>query len=184
MAQLPRRLTALVLGGAGTLPADRAAALELFTPDLIIAANHAGRDEPGRVDAWCTMHAELMEKWLRERRRAGRPDPGQLWHARHRSHHALKGSRPIESWGGSSGMLCIAVAFELGCSHIVLAGVPMDKSAGHYDDAKPWMEARQYHPAWERHLPRIRARTRSMSGWTREKLGPPDAEWLDDAQPA
>lgn len=179
MAKLPPRLTALVLGGAGTLAADKAAAIELFTPDLVIACNHAARDEPGRVDHVATMHPELIDMWRKERRRHGRPEWGQLWHARHRSHHAVKGSKPIESWGGSSGMLCIAVAVELGCTHIVLAGVPMVKMDGHFNDPKPWMEARQYHPAWERRIPMIRDRVRSLSGWTREKLGAPDEVWLN-----
>jgi hypothetical protein len=76
-------------------------------------------------------------------------------------------------------MLCVAVALELGCTRIVLAGVPMDKMAGHYDNRKPWMEARQYWPAWERAIPKFAGRVRSMSGWTRDKLGEPTKEWLD-----
>lgn len=172
------RRTAIILGGASTLAEDKAAALELFTPDYVICCNHAGRDEPGRVDALATMHPELVPGWLRERRRHGRPEPGSFWHARHRI-PAVEGSRSIESWGGSSGLLCVAVAFELQCTHIVLAGVPMEKMLCHYDDKRPWMEARQYWPSWDRHLPKMLGRVKSMSGHTRDILGEPTRIWLD-----
>ena len=177
MARQPS-LRALVLGGANTLAADRAAALEMFEPDLVIACNHAARDEPGRVDAWATMHAELLPSWIALRTRAGHPPAESYWHARHRV-CTVPGANPIESWGGSSGLLCVAVAFKLGCSHVVLAGVPMVKTFGHYDDKRHWMEARQYWPAWERRLPQMRDRVRSLSGWTRDLLQGPTQEWLD-----
>lgn len=177
MARVPP-LRALILGGANTLEADRAAALALFEPDLIIASNHAARDEPGRVDAWATMHSELLPRWIRERKAAERPPAGQYWHARHRP-CLVEGARPIESWGGSSGLLCVAVAFQLGCTHIVLAGVPMVKTNRHYDDERPWLEARQYWPSWERRRAQMQGRVKSLSGWTRDLLGGPTEEWLD-----
>jgi hypothetical protein len=178
MAQ-PRFLTALVLGGADTLETDRIQALSLFDPDLIVACNHAARDEPGRVDHWATMHPELLPGWLAQRRAYARPEPGEYWHPRHKAVQCLVPSRPVESWGGSSGLLCVAVAFELGCTHVVLAGVPMLKAHRHFDDPRPWAEARQYHPAWERHLPAMRGRVKSCSGWTREQLGAPSRGWFD-----
>jgi hypothetical protein len=174
----PAPLRALVLGGANTLAVDRAAALELFAPDLVIACNHAARDEPGRVDHWATMHSELLPKWIAARRAAGRPAAGQYWHARHRP-CVVEGARPIESWGGSSGLLCVAVAYQLGCTHVVLAGVPMIKNMRHYDDTRPWLEARQYWPAWERRRHVMQPKVRSLSGWTQELLGGPTAEWLN-----
>lgn len=171
------KLSALILGGANTLEEDRKAALALFEPDLIIACNHAARDEKGRVDHWVSMHPELMPHWHRQRAEAGLPESqAQLWHPRHKPHPLP--SRPIKSWGGSSGMLCIAVAEDLGVTHAVLAGVPMVKMNRHYDDEKPWFECRQYYPSWERHKERIAPWVRSMSGWTRELLGSPTEEWL------
>jgi len=170
--------TALILGGANCLEADRAEALKLFTPDLVIACNHAGRDEPGRLDHWATMHPELYPKWLADRQAAGRPSPGKLWHAEHRR-RCLVESEAISSWGGSSGLLCVRVAIELGCEKIVLAGVPMRKGFEHYDRAGPWLEAVQYHNNWRRRLPVMRGRVRSFSGWTAELLGRPTKEWID-----
>jgi hypothetical protein len=170
---------ALVLGGANCLEADKAQAINLLgdREHLVIACNHAGRDEPGRVDHWCTMHSELFPKWLEDRRAAGRPEPGQLWHAAHR--RTTVDSKPIESWGGSSGMLCARLALHLGCERIILAGVPMRKSFEHYDRPGPWHEAVQYHSAWQRRLPALRHTVRSFSGWTADLLGWPTEEWLD-----
>jgi len=171
-------LRALILGGAGTLHDDRDRALKLFKPDLIIACNHAARDHEGEVDAWATMHPDLRDRlWLKQRARAGLPTAKSLWHPKHRGE--WRGSRPIRTWGGSSGMLCIAVGYELGCTHLVLAGVPLSKMEGHYDDPKPWIECRQYHSVWKRTAHRIEGRVKSMSGWTRDLLGEPTAEWLD-----
>jgi hypothetical protein len=170
----------LILGGANTLADDRERALALIAgrPHTLIACNHAGRDEPGPLDHWVSMHPELWKLWLGQRRKAGRPDPGQLWHARHKL-SPLEESRAIDSWGGSSGLLCVAVAFELGLSRIIVAGVPMAKLASHYDDDKPWYEARYYWPMWEKHAGRMRDRVRSMSGWTAQLLGSPDGGWVD-----
>jgi hypothetical protein len=169
-------VTALILGGANTLEADKAAALDLFTPDLIIACNHAARDEPRRVDHFVTMHPDLLPHWLGQRRAAGRPEPGRLWHARHRP--CPVEATPVENWGGSSGLLCVAVAYELGVGRIVLAGVPMVKTARHYDNDQHWFECAQYWPAWERWKPRMMGRVRSLSGWTANLLGLPTREWL------
>lgn len=171
------RLTALVLGGAETLHHDRDEALAMFQPDMVIACNHAGRDHAGQLDHWCTMHPELFPHWIKARTAAGHPPAGQLWHARHRL--GPVGSRAIESWGGSSGLLCVAVAVELGCTHVVLAGVPMRKTACHYDDPRQWHEARQYWPRWEASMPQMAGRVRSMSGWTADLLGMPDRGWLN-----
>lgn len=169
-------LTALVLGGANTLADDRRRAFEMFSPDLIIACNHAGRDEEGRLDHWASMHPDLFPMWSKARRAAGRPDAGRYWHARHRPSPVP--STPIESWGGSSGLLCVAVAFELGAERVVLAGVPMLKTACHYDKDGHWFEAREYWPAWERHADKLIGRVRSFSGWTQNLLGSPTQEWV------
>jgi hypothetical protein len=176
MASIPT-CRALILGGADTLHVDRAAAFALFEPDLVIACNHAGRDEPGCVDHWASMHPEIMPQWVRDRARAGRPTAANYWHPRHKP--AYLPSNPIRSVGGSSGMLCLMVAKQLQVTHAVLAGVPMTKMNRHYDDGKPWYEARQYHPAWIRQRDELAPWVRSMSGWTRELLGEPSEEWLN-----
>lgn len=151
-------------------------ALELFAPDLVIACNHAGRDQR-RVDHWCTMHPDLFPMWIKARHVAGLPRVRKLWHPEHR--RSPIESRSVRSWGGSSGLLCVAVAYELGCSHVVLAGIPMLPNNRHYDRTARWNEARQYHAAWKAKLPDLEGRVRSLSGWTRQILGEPTMEWLN-----
>lgn len=168
----------VILGGADCVWSDLDNAQALFTPDAVIACNHAARDYYGFVDHSVTMHPDIRDRlWIPARRAAGLPDAGQLWHPRHRG--AWPGSTPIESKGGSSGMLCIRVALELGFDKIVLCGVPMAKLNRHYDDHRPWIEARQYHNVWLREAPALQGRVKSMSGWTREVFGAPDEGWIN-----
>lgn len=123
------------------------------------------------------MHPDLFPKWLNERRSAGRAEPGQLWHAGHRPTPVQ--STGIDSWGGSSGFLCVRLAIHLGVQRIVLAGVPMRKHHCHYDKPGiPWGEAYRYWTCWEKKMPKIRNRVRSLSGWTADLLGRPTEEWL------
>lgn len=177
MAIIPPR-RALILGSADTLAADRDAALELFKPDILIAANHAARDYDGHVDAFVSMHPELIPLWLGQRIKRGGSLPGDIWYPRHKP-CSIARARPVKSWGGSSGLMCVAVAEQLGVTHAVLAGIPMVKMNRHYDKSEPWMECRQYYPAWERQRDHISPWVRSMSGWTRTLLGEPTREWLD-----
>jgi hypothetical protein len=171
-------LTALCLGGAAGVWAEAADAKRLFTPDVIIASNHAGRDLEGPLDHWCSFHVELMPAWIAAREAAGRPPAGRLWSVERRflASTTLDVHR-VKNWGGSSGLLAVTVALELGCTHVVLAGTPLDIAAAHYDDPKPWRDAGQYRRAWLAHRT-LMTGVRSMSGWTREILGAPDREWL------
>lgn len=128
------------------------------------------------------MHPDLFPLWIKERAAKGFPPAGRYWHARHRIVPNGIESTPIESWGGSSGLLCVAVAFELNVERIVLAGVPLMKTAKHYDNDRNWDEARAYQWAWERRRPQMLGRVKSMSGWTRDLLGGPEGEgWLGDS---
>jgi hypothetical protein len=181
---IPMADIAVVIGGGAGVWAelDTAQAMIGMHDPVIIAANHAGRDYPGAVDHWATMHPDLMQRWIRDRAvAAGRPPAGQLWHARHRQ-SPMPGSMPVESWGGSSGLLCVKIALDLGFRRVILCGVPMDQNACHYDrPGKKWTEAAQYRAAWERRVRDIGGRVRSMSGWTAKLLGMPTKEWLDEA---
>lgn len=171
-------MKALVLGGAASLHADEAAARELFAPDLVIAVNHAARDHPGPVDHWATFHPELLPRWLADRAAAGRDPAGKLWTAHHRPIPRGLEIERVTNWGGSSGLLAVVVGLHLECSHIVLAGVPLDYDQGHYDHPAPWRDAANYRKAWVSRKEAM-IRVRSMSGFTAELLGAPTKEWLD-----
>lgn len=172
--------TALLVGAAACMAEDRAAAGAMFGdagPDTTIFCNHPARDEDGPVDHWVTMHPELLGAWLKARQVAGRPAPGTFWCPSGRPVPVNIPFRRAPSWGGSSGLLMVTVALELGCSRIVLAGVPLDKQP-HYDDARAWRDGPRYRYAWTGNADKLRSRVRSMSGWTRDLLGSPSADWL------
>lgn len=176
------RPSALILGGARCLHDDVAAARALFSPDLLIATNNAGRDWPEPIDHWVSFHGEKLAGWIEARRVAGLQPAGRIWTAMHRRPVVGLQTSVAPNWGGSSGLLAVTVALvELGCERVVLAGVPLDKRQAHFDDTKPWTEASKYRTAWMKHLPEMRDRVRSMSGWTAEKLGTVTAEWLGSA---
>ena len=180
---------ALILGGAACLDEDLAAAAALGITEetaAIIATNHAGRDRPGRVDAWASFHAELFNRWIAEREAAGRPPALMLWTAERPLHEPqMPPNLHLTShWGGSSGLLAVAVALELGFRRIVLCGVPMTAEGEHYDRAGLWIDAGNYRRAWLDRAGVLAGRVRSMSGWTRDMLGEPDSAWLFDPPPS
>ena len=78
-------------------------------------------------------------------------------------------------------MLCVAVGLELGCTHMILCGIPLNQNGRHYDHPMKWTEARQYLPAWERQLPMLLGRVKSFGGETARLLGEPTREWIDGA---
>lgn len=180
-------MRALVLGGAASLAEDEAAILALgFKPDLIVATNHAGRDREGRVDAWCSFHLELFPLWLKERRAHGRPDPESLWTCA----PAPKPKsldlpvRRAPNWRGSSGLLAVTVALELGAERIVLCGVPLTKEGEHYDRPGLWRDAGNYRAGWVANASAMAGKVKSMGGWTAELLGEPGPVWLATAKAA
>lgn len=179
--------TALVLGGASCLWDDVDAALKLGEFDLVVACNDAGAAWPGPLNAWVSLHPEKFDTWIERRRRAGHePSPAILSHLAARPHR-----KPLPCTGttdhkfpgqittGSSGLFALKVALvDLGADRAVLSGVPMDAGQGHFFAAAQWRAARSHQGGWHEALPQIRHRARSMSGWTADLLGRPDAGWL------
>lgn len=173
---------AFILGSANTLEEDIRAALDLCPlPDTVIAANHAGRDFAGPLPHWVTLHTEKMPKWVEERAAAGYPPAENYWTSNVKTippEHAQL-YRRAETWDGSSGLLGVTVALQLGYDRIILCGVPLDKRAAHYDDGKPWMDAPRYRHAWTRRRKKMLGKVKSMSGWTQSILGAPDYSWIN-----
>lgn len=169
---------AIIIGGAATVWDELARARELMPNAMIIGVNHAGRDYDGELAHWATMHPELFGRWIAERSKHRRPSAGKLWHAKHRI--SKVDSKPIESWGGSSGLLAVKLALDLGCERVILCGVPMEQQGCHYDQlGRKWLEARQYWANWNKHLPDMEGRVKSFSGFTMRLLGAPDHAWIN-----
>lgn len=153
--------------------------------DTVVAVNDAGYDYP-HVDHWVSFHGDKFERWSQIRRENGF-EPAQLWTStygrKESAYERALGSMGVRrlnyTGGGSSGLVATLVALvPLQATHIVLAGIPMDVEAGHYNEDGPWNEAVKHRKAWRDQFDKLKPYVRSMSGWTAEQLGTPDKEWL------
>lgn len=176
-------LRALLLGDAVGVYNEAYEALDLFGedgPDAIAAVNNIGVNWPGNLDYWCTLHPAPARDWvgieaaLRQRLKMGRNRP-EIW-----AHKRASGvDKDIPDWAGASGLFGTKVLRFEGFERIVLAGVPMNREGAHfYAPDKPWETAGSFHKGWEKHMDQIKPYVRSMSGWTKIRLGAPTAEWL------
>lgn len=170
----------LVLGGAISLRDDFKQANKLCFNPVIIAVNDAGADYKGDLHHWASMHPFMLEKLAARREEEGRPEAENYWAPRHISVPEGKKFRRVSSWGGSSGLLGVTIAFDLKIEKVILCGVPLSREGAHYFTPKrPWNDAIQYKAAWQRNLHLMKDRVRSFSGWTESLLGAPTREWVN-----
>lgn len=179
--------TALVLGGAGCVWRDLDAALALGEFDAAFGCNDIGVVYPGVLDGWVSLHPEMFGGWVQRRQALSLPP-----------HKAILGHIeaptgnprlpacvdryvphrfPGQVSGGSSGLFALKLALDE-YDRAVLCGIPLNVGQGHFFNPAAWTAAGEYRQAWREALPAIRGRARSMSGWTRDLLGPPTEEWL------
>lgn len=177
--------TALILGGARCVWDDFKAAVEIGEFDGVVACNDVGAVWPGPLDAWVSLHPRKFGPWAKRRADLGLPLCERLiGHLESRNDAAPVTERlefrfPGQQAPGSSGLFAAKVALiDLGFDRAVLAGVPMTADEGNIARDRPWQDANIYWRGWREALPQIRDRLRSMSGWTAELLGRPDADWL------
>lgn len=174
----------LILGGASSVWTDSAKALDLFRPDLTIAVNDMIGSWPGHLDIAATLHPEKLHIWLNERRRNGFNEPETWAHKASGPNGKVEArvDRTTDDWAGSSGLFAVKIArVEYGCDVVIGAGIPMNPDAAHFFDAKPWNDCNAFHKGWLKHKAEIAPYFRSMSGWTAEQFGRPDASWLQRA---
>ena len=174
----------LVLGSAKCLWKDIEAFKALGTYDAVIAVKQAGVYWPGPLRAWVTLHPVQTEYHIKERRAAGYPDADEV------VAHIKKGSTCVDRefdylWpgmprSGASGIAGAKYAIhDLGFDRAVLCGIPMVAQSridngGHWTDEKTENYRNGVRPV----VDDMKRFVRSMSGWTREVLGAPTAEWL------
>lgn len=171
---------ALVLGGARCVYDDIAAAQKLVTTDIVVAVKDIGITWP-TPHYWATLHPERVPKELAERRRSGLPDPIAIYTYNKRIPKGIDlPYHVVDLKGGSSGLLGVMVALEV-ADKAVVCGVPLDPRQPHYRRPKKqgWPPATMYRIAWKQVHSKLKDRVRSMSGWTRELLGEPTAEWVN-----
>lgn len=190
---------AIVIGGANCVSLDFSSALELFTPDRVYAVNDIGAHVE-KIDVWCTLHPECLDFWEEQRRKRGLDNNYEIVAPliSEVGIHIDKGRinrRVSYIWPGlnidsspSSGIYAAKVALEDGFDRVVLAGVPLTVEHGHFLPSsrnskgemrgKVWKDCGAFVSGFNKSLPYLNGRVRSMSGYTKEILGKPDAEWL------
>ncbi len=181
---------ALVLGGAACLWDDLAKPGQLVGgpwPGLALAVNDSGYAYERRIDCWVTLHPANLEGWMAKREAAGFSMDFETWGGVWRTGTDDSNSPLVDHVFpvrrvGSSGYHAVEVALHLGAARVVTCGIPMDGQPHFFGTA--WVSAMAHRDAWAASVKEFDGRVRSMSGWTAELLGTPDAEWLNIRQGA
>jgi SAM-dependent methyltransferase len=171
---------AVIVGGGRDVEADLAAARGLVGANATyLVINDMIPRFPGPCIA-VTLHPQKIGEWLREREANGFSVPVQVW-----AHSRGSRARPYsdithvtDDWRGSSGLFAVKIARQQGFSRIVLAGVPMRTEDKHFLRAEDWKACASFRLAWAARRAEIAPHVRSMSGWTAETFGRPDATFL------
>lgn len=127
----------------------------------------------GRIDHVATYHPYELPDFRQRRKVIG----GNMDYITH-SHESPEGQAhaqrlwPYIKPSGSSAMLGIQAGMGMGYKKIVVAGCPLV-------DRKYTITC-DFRAGWTARYDVIKDVVRSMSGWTRELLGAPTKEWLDN----
>lgn len=144
---------------------------------VFIAVNEAGISLP-ELQHWGSLHPNKFGLWIQHRGDLGHPMEFVRWSVG----RTQRVDRVIRTWkGGSSGLHGADIALNgLGLDGVILCGVPMDSSPNQFR-GRPWHQAGVFRAAWQAPdtLPTLKARVRSMAGWTQQLLGLPSPAWLD-----
>ena len=174
--------TALILGRGDDVFKEAEAAHKLAKIDFTIATGPIAVDYRD-VDYWLWFHAELFPEFSVRRANKGHPPVKEYWSVPYKGRGRQAPGIPVKyfEWphGGSSGLVAVGLALlEKEADRVMLAGIPMTAEGGRYDDKKPWTEAAAHRIGWDRTLNITQGKVKSFSGWTKELLGEPTAEWL------
>jgi len=158
----------IVMGIAPCLEGDLEQLFRLAGPDafdfMAVGLDCAER-YLGRIEHAVSYHPDEFGAFRKRREAAG----GNLDYRTHAHKHAQGVDHiwPYEAPSGSSAMLGVEAGLGLGYGRIVVAGVPLDT------------RYHGYRGGWDRRIEKLRDRVRGMSGYPRELLGEPTAEWLN-----
>ena len=174
----------LVLGSAECLWRDleRVKSLGLGSSQ-ILAVNHAGVAFGGRIDHWASLHPDRFQDWRAERARMEDCITYAPWlPAGGRVDTCL-----TERWFGGSGLYAVQIALEtLDAPRIVLAGIPLDGGPYFFKTNQRFGSGAaldRYRAAWTAAAYFFEDRVRSLSGWSRQLLGAPSGDWLQNGSP-
>jgi hypothetical protein len=174
----------LVIGSARNWEEDVAAAEAMAEFKHFVVVKGVGCIWPREVDAWVTLHNEMIESQVADRKKAGFSDakaiyswdkPPKIRCITHRTEFRW----PNQKVSASSGIFGAKVAaVDLGFNRVVLCGCPLEAGWGRIDYTHAWTHARSFIKGFLQAVPDM-INVRSMSGFTREHLGAPTIEWLN-----
>ncbi len=168
---------ALVVGCGECVWSDAARFYQMATPDAVIAVKNMIYLWPTRVDYGVNLHPDRSLNYLKERQKRKRNVDFEIWAHKQQVSGSIA-HRVSSDWQGGTGLLAVKIALEEGFDGVVLVGVPMDPKQGHIVRHKPWPSAQMFQKGWKVNFGKYAGRTKSMSGWTLQLLGEPDAAWL------
>lgn len=177
---------ALILGGSTRVWDDYYGA-KIFCNqqyDCLLGINNVIGDIPEKLDIAVTLHPEKIQLWLAKRKANSFLGPDKV--VGHRLYYDYITHVVDYRWdttlkrhnSGSSGLFAIKVALDFGFDKIILCGVGLDHTQGHYFNDKPWDWGNTFRESWITYQDKFKDNVRSMSGWTQEFLGKPTLDWL------
>lgn len=185
-------MKALVIGGGADVFAEVAETERMFGADwwdIAVAANDVACHWPRHLDALVTLHPEKLGGWIDAREANGHPRATEhiVRHGRTGRGVDRKIRHPFGN--GSSGLLAVAVAMDLGATKIVCCGVPMSRTAYFQEsdvhpEGKVFAGANAHWKKWRQHGGELDGIVKSCSGRTRDLLGYPTLEWLESESEA
>lgn len=163
---------AIVAGGSHTVFMDFYEASQVVENPLVFAVNDVGMYLP-KVDHWVSLHCGNLEVWRLVRFLHAKelvPLHYHTYEAINPDWHTWDGLNPMFAL---SGYFAMQIAWIMGCSPIILAGCPGNKSRRFFEFLPK--EASHGEPGVMdqviqemNRLPEFKRVVRSMSGWTRE----------------
>jgi len=175
---------AIVIGGSETVFSEIEQARLLTLPFArenieLFVINDTIPILPDHIHHAVTLHPVKLADWLHKRRQNGYPPPGDIWAHRKNLSNEANINFWTDDWGGSSGLLAVKVATQLNFDKIILCGVPMD-TGKHFLRQTGWNACFAFRRGWERQMRDLLPYVRSYSGWTRDQLGEPTADFLTE----
>lgn len=175
------RNAAIIVGGAPSVDGEVGKALSLCWQSETEPVFFVTNDKIttfGQIDHAVTLHPSKLPGWLQDRAENGLSYPGAIWAFRLFDEYPQV-TNATGHWQGSSGLFAIKIARELGFERIILCGVPMTASAGHFLRHEEWKQCTGLRQRWIPHIRELKPYVRSWSGWTGQIFGSPDEkDWL------
>jgi hypothetical protein len=200
---------ALIVGCARGVWEEAKRAQQMCEFERIYCVKQMGVHWPTAFHTWVTLHPESMcgendygINFIAEREAKGFPNGYEIVAplSEEVGTHGAKGrvTRRVSfaykgmTSSAGSGLYGAKVALDDGFDHIVLAGIPMDKSAGHFLTGSKnshgqirgqyWLGRDEFTDGYLKMIPHMRGKVKSMSGETAMALGLPSPSWLAESQ--